>query len=340
MVLSFLFGTAALCGCAGEKEVAVGSGYAWMTCLDDDVHVSRLSIPGTHDSATKTVSGLFSGLARCQWLSIEEQLDMGVRAFDLRPTVTSEGLGNIFHGPFDTGVGMDDVMAWFDDYLNENPGEFIIAVLRFEGGRGGTEAGYIRYMRDFLARNAVYQARKIPFKPDLTLGESRGGILVISRNDLSPDSVIETAYTGWNHRDYIGEANSITGTHGTADIRIQDMYSRGDFSDRDYLVRKAELVKGMMDISADSPVGEWVINHCSGYTGGLMTISYKKNAANVHPEIHSYLTGKEKESGPLGIVMMDYVGVHRLGFQTLYGDLLLQDVIENNFRDLPCRRTF
>ncbi len=311
------------------------SSNTWMTYLDDNVYVSQLSIPGTHDAATKKLS-----IGQCQSLSIEEQLDMGIRMFDLRPTVSSGGLGNIYHSILDTGVSMGDVMTWFGDFLDENPDEFVIAVMRWESEKGGSEADFVRYMTEFLAGNSVYQARKAAFKPDMTLGECRGRILLLSRTNLSPNSTHETAYVGWNHNNSIRDPHDIRGTKGTGKIRIQDMYAKsenGNSSENDYLAKKKELVKGMMDISAkysSSSSFEWMINHCSGYTGSSWSPNYKNNAADVHPEIYSYLTGTAKEVGPAGIIMMDYVGGRSVGSTIVYGDLLPQAVIDNNFKFL------
>ncbi len=306
---------------------------AWMTYLDDNLRVSQLSIPGTHDAATENLS-----LGQCQSLSIEEQLDMGIRMFDLRPTVGSSGLGNICHSVLDTGVSMGDVMTWFGNYLTENPDEFVVAVMRWESEKGGTEDNFKKYMTEFLAGNSVYQTRKTAFKPGLTLGECRGKILLVSRTNLSPNSTYETAYTGWNHSNTIYGPHDIYGTKGSGKIRVQDMYAKGEngnSSDDEYLVKKRELVKGMMDLSAKyhtSNSSEWMINHCSGYTGSSWSPNYKNNAANVHPEVYSYLTGMTKTVGPAGIIVMDFVGSRKTGSTTVYGDLLPQAVIDNNFK--------
>ncbi len=318
-----------------SDQTDVVASNAWMSYIDDNVYVSRLSIPGTHDAATKKLS-----VGQCQSLSIEEQLDMGIRMFDLRPTVGSDGLGNIYHSFLNTGVSMGDVMTWFGSYLDQNPDEFIIAVMRWESERGGTQENFVKYMTEFLDGNSVYQARKATFRPDMTLGDCRGKILLISRTNLSPNNAHETAYSGWNHNNTIRDPHDITGTGGSGKIRIQDMYAKSEndnSSEDDYLAKKRELVKGMMDISAKYHTNnskEWMISHCSGYTGSSLSPNYKNNAANVNPEIYSYLTGADKETGSVGIIMMDYVGNRSVSSYTVYGDLLPQAIIDNNFRFL------
>ena len=97
----------------------------WMTPLDDDIYISQLSIPGTHDAATKNCS-LTQG--RCQDLTIAEQLDMGIRFFDLRPTSS----GTIYHGELSCGITLEEVWTAFNDFLDDNPGEFLFTLLRWE----------------------------------------------------------------------------------------------------------------------------------------------------------------------------------------------------------------
>ena len=51
--------------------------------MSDDTNISELSIPGTHDSASDA-RGCNSDACQCQIYTLEEQLNLGVRAFDIR----------------------------------------------------------------------------------------------------------------------------------------------------------------------------------------------------------------------------------------------------------------
>lgn len=327
------------------------NGNNWITPLDDNIYVSQLSIPGTHDAATSTLSG-YTGLVNvgmAQTLTIPEQLDLGIRVFDLRPTVERSGniisgysfsFGTIYHGGVDTGVGMEDVMNYFDSYLTSNPGEFVIVIMRNESkdkyplSENGYSGNYKNLMSQFLNASQVYQNRKIAFKPDLTVGEMRGKILIISRDDLR-DVVTETAYTGWTHS---SESNldahkyTLKGKETSTDVYIQDYY---DVDDTD---SKLSLIKTLMEYTAafhsdNNLVNVWAINHCSGYTG---LNNYCDNAQNVNKPIYEYLTGSDKTIGSTGIVMLDYVGsrtnIYVFTSYTTYGDLLPQAIIDNNYK--------
>ena len=74
----------------------------WMANIDDAAYVSQLSIPGSHDAATGNGTSADS-FARTQEASLSEQWSAGIRAFDLRPTVSGSNV-NINHGIISTKI--------------------------------------------------------------------------------------------------------------------------------------------------------------------------------------------------------------------------------------------
>lgn len=62
-----------------------------MSELPDDAYVAQVSIPGTHDSATGNGTTLDS-YARTQEISLDKQLELGIRAFDFRPKANGNTL--------------------------------------------------------------------------------------------------------------------------------------------------------------------------------------------------------------------------------------------------------
>ena len=314
----------------------------WMTLLDDNTKVALLTIPGTHDAATSTCSAM----GKCQTLTIPQQLECGVRAFDLRPTMDNNNtLGNIYHTILDTGVSMADAMMYFDNFLKAHPGEGIIVLMRYESERqifGSISEDYYKSaMKNFLWDNKIYQSRMAAFNKSMTMKDLRGKILIISRNDLSPVSTFETAYTQWSHSNSVGEALQIYGTGGLGRIYVQDMYSaekNGNSSEADFLAKKKELVCKLLDITVpfrEYEQNNWVINYCSGYAGSsFASDSYAKNAASTNPAALEHIqahTGK----GFTGIVMMDYAGTdtYEVGGSSfnVSGKSLTEELILNNF---------
>ena len=315
---------------------------SWMTAIDDDTKIALLTIPGTHDAATSTCSAA----GKCQTLTISGQLEHGVRAFDLRPTMDDNStLGNIYHSILDTGVSMEDAMKYFDSFLKAHPGEGIIVIMRYESERqifgSIAEDNYKTAMKNFLWDSRIYQSRMAAFNRSMTMKDLRGKILIISRNDLSPVSTFETAYTQWSHSNSVGEALQIYGTGGLGRIYVQDMYSaekNGNSSEADFLAKKKELVCKLLDITVpfrEYEQNNWVINYCSGYAGSsFASDSYAKNAASTNPAALEHIqahTGK----GFTGIVMMDYAGTdtYEVGGSSfnVSGKSLTEELILNNF---------
>ena len=240
---------------------------------------------------------------------------------------------------------MADAMTYFDNFLKAHPGEGIIVLMRYESERqifGSISEDYYKSaMKNFLWDNKIYQSRMAAFNKSMTMKDLRGRILIISRNDLSPVSTFETAYTQWSHSNSVGEALYIYGTGGLGRIYVQDMYStaqNGNSSEADFLAKKKELVCKLMDITVPFREGDqnnWVINYCSGYAGSaLASDSYAKNAASTNPAALEHIranTGK----GFTGIVMMDYAGTdtYEVGGSSfnVSGKSLTEELILNNF---------
>ena len=314
---------------------------SWMTAIDDDTKIALLTIPGTHDAATSSCAGP----GKCQTLTIPEQLESGVRAFDLRPTMDDNStLGNIYHSILDTGVSMGDAMECFDSFLSAHPGEGIIVIMRYESERQLfspfiSEDNYKAAMKNFLWDNRIYQSRKAAFNKSMTMEDLRGRILIISRNDLSPVPSFETAYTQWSHSNSVGEALQIYGTGGLGRIYVQDMYSsekNDNSTEEEFLAKKKELVCKLLDITVpfrEAEQNNWVINYCSGYAGSAFNSdSYAKNAASTNPAALEHI---RSEKGFTGIVMMDYAGTdtYDVGGSSfgVSGKSLTEALILNNF---------
>ena len=79
----------------------------WMGRLPDHAYVAQLSIPGTHDTATG--EGFLSSspegdtFSKAQDLTLSEQLEDGIRAFDFRPSY-KDGYLNCAHGISQTNI--------------------------------------------------------------------------------------------------------------------------------------------------------------------------------------------------------------------------------------------
>lgn len=96
------------------------NGTNWMPFLPDSLLVSSLTIPGTHNSAAR-----FGCYAKCQTWNISEQLDHGIRFFDLRFAQKNDRL-HLFHGPFDQHILFDSILKNMTSFLKSHPSETIV----------------------------------------------------------------------------------------------------------------------------------------------------------------------------------------------------------------------
>lgn len=305
----------------------------WMSRLDDSAYMHQLSIPGTHDAGTGNGTAL-DAFARTQDLTIEEQFDAGVRAFDLRPSV-KDGALQIYHGSIRTKISFAQALSALCSRLDDNPTEFAIVIMRHEDGH---ESDAEKQQWNALVSQTLdydrYAGRFIEFHEDLTVGEARGKILILSR-DRYADKPVGGFIDNWTHSAEISEQSrpSITGANasGAARLYVQDFY---EVKDEMYL--KLSAIKTLLNLSATFNKTEthtWVINHTSGYcdTGIASRNAYRANAVSTNTAVADYLSDRS-QTGPTGMVMMDFAGVDSSGGYEVNGRKLVDAIVENNFR--------
>lgn len=155
----------------------------WLSKIDDGTNLFVLNIPGTHDCVTKYVQ--FSHISRCQDKKIYEQLNMGVRALDIRVgakkdrLVMLHGIAKAFDTPnkFGRQMDMDSVLAQCYKFLDENPGECIIFQFKNDSGKQ-MEQCFNNLFYTYISKNPKYWycENRIP-----VLKEVRGKIVLIRR---------------------------------------------------------------------------------------------------------------------------------------------------------------
>lgn len=154
---------------------------AWMKGLADDIPVARLTIPATHDSGA-----LLGGEAlQTQDISIREQLEAGVRGFDIRLQACDNGKLGVYHSvQFQDIYWETDVLPAFLDFLKKYPSEMLFVSLKKEGG---DPDAYRRLAAASLNDQSLAPYLVTDFKNDLTLGDCRGKILFMHRDRILKD---------------------------------------------------------------------------------------------------------------------------------------------------------
>ncbi|CAM1503097.1 Fc.00g078730.m01.CDS01 [Cosmosporella sp. VM-42] len=139
MVLFYLLLSLAPCMVSGVCYRGYRSAYSfdagltshptWMASIPDDVYLSSLSIPGTHDTMTYNIE---SEKLHCQNWNISTQLEAGMRYFDIRSRLRGNRL-HIYHASGYTGFSFEEVLLYMFEFLDKNPSEAIIMRLKQEG---------------------------------------------------------------------------------------------------------------------------------------------------------------------------------------------------------------
>ena len=145
----------------------------WMSYISDDAPVTRLAIPGSHDSGC---SGM-PWYAETQDLNFAEQLARGVRYFDIRVNKKGGDLV-IFHGPVN-GTDYVELLYQIDEFMDAHPSEFLI--LDFSHFKNDSESEAFRLFDEIVSAERVVNDTCMTdseYLDSLTLGDVRGKCVV------------------------------------------------------------------------------------------------------------------------------------------------------------------
>lgn len=166
------------------EKTAVPGAADWMAALPDELPLSRVVLPGTHDSATRYVQ--LAWFSKCQGLSIREQLDAGFRYLDVRlgDAEKGEDFPRLVHGFTNCRSGfaggklyLDAVLADCYAFLAAHPTETVVFAVKHEYGDLPT-AEFERVLDGFVRVREPFWllTDELP-----TLGEARGKLVLLRR---------------------------------------------------------------------------------------------------------------------------------------------------------------
>ena len=298
----------------------------WLDMVRDEVKVCKLSIPGTHDTMTGMgfyqpgLKFVFNMTAISQLSDLEEQMNSGLRFFDIRPVVSTDTIAKkkilrLTHGISELDVSFEQTIDWLQAYLKAHPSEFFIAKLQFDNGFEDQKDVY-SLLSDVL-HMSKYQGLFVEnWRPDITVGEMRGKILWLSRYDLRLLNDIyhyPIVYCDWPDEDPdIEEDLNPTAQRNCAMYNMEDSTIKARLYKQDYyktttekrMKNKQKTVIDMMHSAREVNATDeniWIVNHCSAYTE-VSPRGYITNAANLHPLVIEDL---QKYEGTVGITPMD-----------------------------------
>ena len=176
----------------------------WMSYISDDAKITKLAMPGSHNSGTMGMSKL----AKCQNGSLYEQYAHGVRAFDIRLKADKKGRLFIGHGIM-TGMPAELAFESLKMILNECGDEFFVISMitymnqkigPFKFSYNGNSAETSRLIREYLSPEK-YALTDYGDINELTLGDIRksGKKYIIINGNKEYDYSVDCPYHDpWN----------------------------------------------------------------------------------------------------------------------------------------------
>jgi len=298
----------------------------WMAHLPDSMYLSELNIPGTHDAgAARMMTDTAASMSQtiCQQLYLDEQLNMGVRAWDIRVDKASaqfEEDANIVHGfsamccrnKNGNILEIEEVMQTARDFLKTHPSETIIMTIKGDGKAFGNDNDVVKAMKKFINdssypiyRPSADKAYKVP-----TLGEVRGKIVLIRRLNYSKENgdgitdsdlrALGMDASKWDDNDYseYTKAQKVSG----CDIYVQDNYSEGNAE------KKLKYFDGTINDATANRLtanGKAYLFNYSGAKDNLSQPRAINKALMKDPLLDS--GSKDSMKNTVGIVMANYI---------------------------------
>lgn len=147
---------------------------SWMQYVDDEALIREIVLPGSHDAGTETM--FYAG--RTQKLTIGEQLNRGVRYFDIRVTKRDDNLF-IFHSILE-GDRYENIVDDISEFMENNKTEFL--VLDFQHFKNDAKNDSLELLLNKLGKEALVvndsNLSDLEFIDSLKMKDVRGKCLV------------------------------------------------------------------------------------------------------------------------------------------------------------------
>lgn len=300
---------------------------SWMGDIPDDVPVTALSIPGTHDSAC--IDGPL-GFAKTQNLDLPEQLNAGIRFLDIRLAYYQDDL-LVHHDAIYMGKSYKDVLEICANFLVRYPSEAILMSVkaedRFDSSLGDAAPSEIlgrlsrgereswdntRSFEDEFEEQTWEQVGTAPlfynfaasppggrsmttspaFTPATTLGAVRGKIVLLRRFPGSRGMGFDVTY--WLDDTTTRSSEDENGNPREAVPPVYDVEDH--YSDPDH---KYDLIVGHIEKARSGDLEDLYITFSSAVT--LKASGYSDT---INPRLNDYLSASAE--GRIGVIAMDY----------------------------------
>lgn len=147
---------------------------SWMKNVDDETLLNEVIIPGSHDSGTYGMSYL----GETQYLTIKEQLERGVRYFDLRVNKVKDKY-KIYHSIIN-GVDFDPILFDLLDFIKNNQTETLI--LDFQHFKNNSQEYVLKRINELFDDYVITNDKNVKdleFISSLKIKDCRGKCLFL-----------------------------------------------------------------------------------------------------------------------------------------------------------------
>lgn len=250
-------------------KAAVRKNSSWMSRLPDSVPLSRLSLPGTHDTCALH-NGISFGFAKCQAWRLSDQLNAGVRFIDIRCRHMSDGF-HIYHGIIDQSMSFEEVRNVCQAFLTQHPTECVVMSVKEEAtAENNTRAFAETFFAATKNDGSLWHiSHEIP-----ETGTVRGKIVVVDR-------VGTLGGISWNQ------------------MQRQDDYQAT-------LERKTMLIQSHFEKAMETCDTRWFVNFCSGTVPGSLLTPRKYAMVSNQFTLDFIQRHSRKTPILLGTVVMDF----------------------------------
>ena len=260
------------------KQKIKDQSYAdWMKRLDDNLSLREVNMPGSHD--TMALYSIADLAGQCQSLSLEEQLNLGVRFLDIRLKEENNKL-KVVHGFVDQKVTFKQVTEVVENFLSKHTNEFLIMSIKEEAAASSSSLSFEDCLKTYLGSDKYLKDTLLPEK----VGDVRGKVVLLSRYQNSTIGV--PAYSEWK--------DSTSFTMSENDIYVQDTYQITSKEQK-----QEEIVKCFNESGHALK-----INFLSAYRTNAFPPSYAVSAAK---DINPWINEEINKYQDRGIVLYDFV---------------------------------
>ncbi len=302
----------------------------WMAMIPGNVKFNFLSVPGTHDAATSTCSSM-TQYTVCQDFTIEEQLQKGCRAFDLRPHTSKNTNGDpiITHSSYESEVSFGNALGKISEFLDNNPTETVFVLVHEEdaSSHSATWADRVwNVLNNYNSYVAAYGWRG-------NLNPCRGKMVVIFRDnytDGTNHADLKAGKVGWgssfNAKSILFGNNSASSD--AYQLFYQDEY---EYSSSSYASDKLSNMEKMLTnyiAPNETNINNTYVNNANAVYSGLFGLP-QEAITNIAKKVNNAVLNSNvftTHKGRFGIMMVDF-----LFSSDYYGDKMFSLIHEQNF---------